>query len=1140
MSLYSKLFLRTKTSPYGDFTRNSVLSFDDLDQNFLFLKERDIQSFSISGTVLNYNTTGGDIYSIDLDSIVDSAANVVWKTGSTGNFSIKAINDSGLDATGNYSVAEGFGTTASGLYSHAEGQQTTSSNDASHAEGYRTEASGPYSHAEGELSIASGTNSHAEGDGTSASASASHAEGSSSIASGNYSHAEGQQTKATGTTTHAEGYRTIAGGDYSHAEGANNIALGEASHAEGGFPGKGWFNIASGPGSHAEGASNTASGDMSHAEGFENTALGNFSHAEGNATNAFGGSAHAEGIATSATTDASHAEGYQTTASGNYSHAEGYQNIASGEASHAEGYGGKGAVISSGLGSHAEGAGTTASGDASHAEGIYTVASADYTHAGGASSTASGANSFIHSTNSLVTGARSAVLGGQNITGATDDTVYVPYLNIGLANGGTPIAGLSLDANNNVITGATGLSSGSCISDLYVTNIHGCSPVTIKDDLIVEGDLTILGSATTVDIKSEEVHIADNFILLNSNVSGGTPTQDSGIDVRRGDQPNGRILWNETDDRWEVGTSGTTYEVITTNNIGSFTGNTLQNVLDNGSTAVGIATDVSINKTGSTHDTTWSLTDNDGGISQTDGTWTGTNKVETSSLSYLQLTNGTITSQMAASKTEVKMDWTDTGGNNILAINSTSNTFTDGINSKGLEYASDYSSNFTNESLVTKRYVTGITSTLDNFYVTGFTYDDVNTFTLSRNGGLGNLTSTISVLSGITYYGDGSNLSGISTDNFYVTGGTYNSSTDTITLNRNDNQSVDITGVTDTFTTGATYDNGTATATFTKNDDTTYTLDLSTIDVNDTFVTGFTYDDVNTFTLERNGGLGNLTSTISVLSGITYYGDGSNLSGISTDNFYVTGGTLTDGTLTLERNDNQSFDITGFTEGCEVIVTNVGSGNSQLYSLPLSANTGAFFDYVVSGSTGVRSGSLTTVFSGTSANIADLSTDDIGDTTDVSFNVTIAGGEANLNVSAVTGTWRIEFTPTKCDVTSTVNGGEINTGTNIGGGEGLFSSKSGVELEFKTLTSTGGTVTITSTGDTVNLESSGGGGGSGIVYIASGTTQANLLDDTNNWDINGEYTGTSITGTLQGYAYYNSDYWFTAVDDNDWIRLIRG
>lgn len=159
MSLYSKLFLRTKTSPYGDFTRNSVLSFDDLDQNFLFLKERDIQSFSISGTVLNYNTTGGDIYSINLSSIVDASADVVWKTGTTGNFSIRAINDSGLDATGNYSVAQGYNTTASGPVSHAQGGGTIASGLYSHAEGLDTTASGDNSHAGGNNSTASGDNS---------------------------------------------------------------------------------------------------------------------------------------------------------------------------------------------------------------------------------------------------------------------------------------------------------------------------------------------------------------------------------------------------------------------------------------------------------------------------------------------------------------------------------------------------------------------------------------------------------------------------------------------------------------------------------------------------------------------------------------------------------------------------------------------------------------------------------------------------------------------------------------------------------------------------------------------------------------------------------------------------------------------
>lgn len=58
-------------------------------------------------------------------------------------------------------------------------------------------------------------------------------------------------------------------------------------------------------------------------------------------------------------------------------------------------------------------------------------------------------------------------------------------------------------------------------------------------------------------------------------------------------------------------------------------------------------------------------------------------------------------------------------------------------------------------------------------------------------------------------------------------------------------------------------------------------------------------------------------------------------------------------------------------------------------------------------------------------------------------------------------------------------------------------------------------------------------------YLSAGTT-VTLLENTSNWDVNGNYTGTAITGTYQGQAHYNGNYWFTAVDDNVWIRLIRG
>ncbi len=140
----------------------------------------------------------------------------------------------------------------------------------------------------------------------------------------------------------------------------------------------------------------------------------------------------------------------------------------------------------------------------------------------------------------------------------------------------------------------------------------------------------------------------------------------------------------------------------------------------------------------------------------------------------------------------------------------------------------------------------------ENTFVTGGTYNDsTNTLSLNRNDAI-----TVDI-TGVT-------------DNFVVAG-SYSDSTDTISLLRQDGSFVNITGVTDTFTTGSTYDNGTALATFTKNDGTTYTLDLSTIDVNDTFSTGFTYNDANTLTISRNDGV-DLSTSINTMTGLTVNG----------------------------------------------------------------------------------------------------------------------------------------------------------------------------------------------------------------------------------------------------------------------------
>ena len=79
---------------------------------------------------------------------------------------------------------------------------------------------------------------------------------------------------------------------------------------------------------------------------------------------------------------------------------------------------------------------------------------------------------------------------------------------------------------------------------------------------------------------------------------------------------------------------------------------------------------------------------------------------------------------------------------------------------------------------------------------------------------------------------------------------------------------------------------------------------------------------------------------------------------------------------------------------------------------------------------------------------------------------------------------------------------------------------------------------VDASGNVVSGTTGGGGGGGGLNYISAGTVATNL-ETTSNWDINGVYTGATATGT-QADCHVDSDYWFTCVATDTWIRLIRG
>jgi hypothetical protein len=91
---------------------------------------------------------------------------------------------------------------------------------------------------------------------------------------------------------------------------------------------------------------------------------------------------------------------------------------------------------------------------------------------------------------------------------------------------------------------------------------------TVSGNLIVSGNLTVSGTTTTVN--SNTVNIGDNIIVLNSDETG-TPSQNAGIEIERGNTTNAILQWNETDDDWEfqaynhAGTPAlTTYKIPTT------------------------------------------------------------------------------------------------------------------------------------------------------------------------------------------------------------------------------------------------------------------------------------------------------------------------------------------------------------------------------------------------------------------------------------------------------------------------------------------------------------------------------------------------------------------------------------------------
>jgi hypothetical protein len=160
--------------------------------------------------------------------------------------------------------------------------------------------------------------------------------------------------------------------------------------------------------------------------------------------------------------------------------------------------------------------------------------------------------------------------------------------------------------------------------------------------------------------------------------------------------------------------------------------------------------------------------------------------------------------------------------------------------------------------------------------------------------GIGGVSTNLA-FSAVTFYGDGSNLTGISTQDTYITGGTYSAGTtrlfdssgNTITIGGYFTPSDDI------YVSGLTFNTSNYDLTVKRNDGVNFTQSLSIL-ASDLTITGGTYNpSTGTATFTNNtGGTFNVTG---FLTGFT--------------DIFVTGATFNNDNLRLTRNDNNNINV---------------------------------------------------------------------------------------------------------------------------------------------------------------------------------------------------------------------------------------
>ena len=176
---------------------------------------------------------------------------------------------------------------------------------------------------------------------------------------------------------------------------------------------------------------------------------------------------------------------------------------------------------------------------------------------------------------------------------------FVDALDVQAASVDANSVALGTDTTGNYVATIAGTNnqievSGSGSETAAVT-VSLPNDVSVANNLTVAGNLTVNGTLTSLD--TTNLAIEDNLFELNAGLTG-TPVNDSGMLINRGNQDNGVFIWDESADKFTLGLTtadGTATGNITLSALGTLVADIEGNITGD---VTGTVSDISNHNTG--------------------------------------------------------------------------------------------------------------------------------------------------------------------------------------------------------------------------------------------------------------------------------------------------------------------------------------------------------------------------------------------------------------------------------------------------------------------------------------------------------------------------------------------------------------